>query len=261
MDRAALLALYDRFERRDAAAEGRRVERTDHLTRHVGAPGQPSWIAWCELAGADVDAVIAGEVAYWTKLGQEVEWKHFAHDVPLDLPSRLIAAGFVPDEPEALLVLDLTVPPAWLDADAGHDVRAVGLEGIEDVATVMAAVWPGEVAAFRARYADEFAADPERTRFYVAYVDGRPAAAAWTQISGPTTPFFGLWGGATVAPHRGRGLYRALVAARARTGRADGYRYAVVDAGPMSAPILMRLGFVHLITTTPFRWTPPNLAP
>lgn len=253
-----MLALYDRFERRDAAAEGRRVERADHLTRHVGPPGQPSWIAWSDLVEADVDAVLAREVAYWAALGQEVEWKHFAHDAPNDLLARLAAAGFAPEEPEALLVLDLAAPPAWVDAAAQHDVRASGLEGVEDVATVMAAVWPGEVAGFRERFTNEAEAAPERTRFYVAYVDGQPAAAAWAQASGPNTPFLGLWGGATVPAHRGRGLYRALVAARVRAARAGGYRYATVDAGPMSAPILQRLGFVQLTTTTPCVWRPPR---
>ena len=258
VDPAAVLALYDHFERRAAAGDGRRVERTDHLTRHVGAPGQPSWIVWCDLAGADVDAVIAGEVAYWTALRQEVEWKHFAHDAPADLRSRLAAAGFVPEEPEALLTLDLEAARPWADDDARHDVRTFGLEGVEDTATVMAAVWPGEVAAFRARFANEFEAAPERTRFYVAYADGHPAAAAWTQVSGPRTPFLGLWGGATLPEHRGRGFYRALVAARVRAARAGGYRYATVDAGPMSAPILERLGFVQLTTTTPCTWVPPR---
>ena len=222
MDRAEVLARYDRFERREAAADGRRVERTDHLMRHVGAPGATSWIVWSDLAGADVAVVIAGEVAYWAALGQEVEWKHFAHDAPPDLRSRLAAAGFVPEEPEALLALDLGAPPAWVDEDAGVDVRAFGAEGVEDVAAVVTAVWPEEVAAFRARFANAHDAAPERTRFYVAYVDGQPAAAAWTQASSPTTPFLGFWGGATVPSQRGRGLYRALVAARARAARAGG---------------------------------------
>jgi GNAT superfamily N-acetyltransferase len=145
-----------------------------------------------------------------------------------------------------------------VDAATDADVRSFGPEGVEDVATVMAQVWPGEVAAFRERFTDEVEAAPERTRFYVAYVDGQPAAAAWAQASGPTTPFLGLWGGATVPAHRGRGLYRALVAARARDARAGGYRYATVDAGPMSEPILQRLGFVRLTTTTPCVFRPPR---
>ena len=37
-------------------------------------------------------------------LGMQVEWKTYAYDEPADLPERLIAAGFVPDERETLIV-------------------------------------------------------------------------------------------------------------------------------------------------------------
>ncbi|WP_050776729.1 hypothetical protein [Streptomyces sp. SPB074] len=55
----------------------------------------------------------------------------------------------------------------------------------------------------------------------------------------------------------GRGLYRATVAARARIAAARGVRYLQVDASADSAPILRRLGFLELTTTTPYIWTPP----
>lgn len=262
MDPTDVLALYDRFERREAVTDGQRVERTPHLTRHVGAPGRPSWIIWSDLADADADAVIAAEARYWADLGQEVEWKHFAHDRPADLRDRLAAAGFVPDEPEALLALDLRQAPAWLESDGDHDVRAFGLEGRDAVAAVMAGVWPGEVATFLDRFgADAVDVVATQTRFFVAYDGAAPVAAGWTQASGPFTPFLGLWGGAVLPTHRGRGLYRALVAARARYARARGFRFVTVDAGPMSRPILERLGFVHLTTTTPCVWRPPRHAP
>lgn len=261
MDPIDLLAQYDRFERREAAPVGQRLERTPHLMRHVGAPGRPSWIVWCDLDGADVDAVIAAERAHWAMLGQEVEWKHYAHDLPADLRDRLAAAGFVPDEPEALMALDLRRAPGWLESDGGHDVRAYGLEGLDAVATVMAGVWPGEVDGFVARYRDDAAGEAARTRFFVAYDGAAPVAAGWTQASGPFTPFLGLWGGAVLPTHRGRGLYRALVAGRARYAAARGHHFLTVDAGPMSRPILERLGFVHLTTTTPCVWRPPQPAP
>ncbi|MYR23936.1 GNAT family N-acetyltransferase, partial [Streptomyces sp. SID6137] len=50
----------------------------------------------------------------------------------------------------------------------------------------------------------------------------------------------------------GRGLYRALVAHRARIAAARGCRYLQVDASPMSRPILERLGFLPLSITTPY---------
>lgn len=74
----------------------------------------------------------------------------------------------------------------------------------------------------------------------------------------PHTGFAGLWGGGTAAPWRGRGIYRALIAHRARTAAGRGYRHLQVDATDESAPILRRPGLTALSTTTPYtcRTTP-----
>jgi len=68
----------------------------------------------------------------------------------------------------------------------------------------------------------------------------------------PGTDFASLWGGGTVRAWRGRGVYRALVAHRARIAAAKGVRFLQVDATDDSRPILRRLGFVALSTTTPY---------
>lgn len=258
MDRDALLALYDRHERREARPLGLRVEHGPRTVRHVGAPGAPSWVIWSDLAGVDADAAIAAEQARFAALGQGFEWKHFAHDAPADLLERLRAAGFEVEEPEALLALDLEAAPGWVASDAGHDVRALGPEGFEDLARVLVAVWPSLADDYVPRFRADVAAAPERVRLFVAYAGGAPVAAGWTIDGGPDSPFLGLFGGATLPEHRGRGLYRALVAARARHARAHGKRFLTVDAGPMSAPILERLGFLLLTTTTPCVWRPPR---
>ena len=66
------------------------------------------------------------------------------------------------------------------------------------------------------------------------------------------TEFASIWGGGTVRAWRGRGTFRSLVAYRAAQASARGFRYLQVDASPESRPILKRLGFVELATTTPF---------
>ncbi|MFY9860709.1 MAG: hypothetical protein WAK80_09150, partial [Candidatus Cybelea sp.] len=60
-----------------------------------------------------------------------------------------------------------------------------------------------------------------------------------------------LYGGGTMEQHRGRGFYRATVAARARDAIDFGARYLIVDALPTSQPILENLGFVRLTDTWP----------
>jgi GNAT superfamily N-acetyltransferase len=69
------------------------------------------------------------------------------------------------------------------------------------------------------------------------------------------TEFAGVWGGSTLPEWRGRGIYRALTAARARAALAEGVRYIQSDCTSMSRPILERSGLVAVTTTTPYVWT------
>ncbi len=75
---------------------------------------------------------------------------------------------------------------------------------------------------------------------FLAWVDGEPAAAAYSAY---TTLGVILFGGATLPAARGRGAYRALVAARAAEAEQRGTPTLVTHAGQMSRPILERLGF------------------
>src|SRR5205085_5270908 len=78
---------------------------------------------------------------------------------------------------------------------------------------------------------------------YLAYADGQPVARASAAFGerGAT-----LFGGSTLPEARGRGAYRALVAARWEDAVARGTPVLVTQAGPMSRPILGRLGFREL---------------
>ena len=94
-----------------------------------------------------------------------------------------------------------------------------------------------------------------------AHRDGRrdggdePVSAARIEFV-PGTDFAGLWGGSTVPQWRGKGIFRALVAYRADRAAARGYKYLQVDASQMSRPILKRLGFTPVASTTPYVWKP-----
>jgi GNAT superfamily N-acetyltransferase len=90
-------------------------------------------------------------------------------------------------------------------------------------------------------------------RGYIAYVGTEPASVG-RLYTHPDSCFAGLYGGGTRPSFRGRGLYRAVVAARARDAIADGARYLIVDALPSSRPILERLGFEWLTDTWPCDW-------
>ena len=75
---------------------------------------------------------------------------------------------------------------------------------------------------------------------YLAYVGGEPVARASASF---TEHGVQLFGGATLPDARGRGAYRALVAARWDDAVARGTPALITQAGRMSRPILEQLGF------------------
>ena len=98
-------------------------------------------------------------------------------------------------------------------------------------------------------------AAPDEIVVLVAEVDGQVISAAWLVFK-PGTDIAGLWGGSTLRAWRRRGIYRALVARRAQLACARGVRYLQVDASDDSRPILLKLGFQAVTTSTPYVWTP-----
>ena len=99
--------------------------------------------------------------------------------------------------------------------------------------------------------------DPGQITILVAEAGERLACTAWSLYS-QGTDFVALLGGTTLADWRGRGLYRAILAARAREAVARGFRLLHVDASSASAPILRRCGFHEITTSTHYQWTPPR---
>lgn len=97
--------------------------------------------------------------------------------------------------------------------------------------------------------------DDPNTVVVIAEADGQVVSSARLEIV-PGTEFGGLWGGGTLERWRGKGIYRALVAHRARVALERGLKYLQVDASEDSRPILERLGFVVVTTTTGYVWKP-----
>jgi len=261
MDLAGVLASFDeQLRRRARAGSGGWVEVEAQLVRVV-EPGGWSGVVWSDLdplgagagAGAGADAAIAEQVAHFRALGEPWEWKWYSYDRPPDLPQRLVAAGLVADPMETVLVaqiadLDLTPrPPAGVELVPVVDEAGVlGLVGLHD------AVFGGDHRAVGAAVLAGLAAAPRQVQAVLALVDGLPASGGRVEFHAGTD-FASLWGGGTLPAHRGRGLFRSLVAHRAALARDRGFRYLQVDASSESKPILQRLGFVELATTRPYR--------
>jgi GNAT superfamily N-acetyltransferase len=108
---------------------------------------------------------------------------------------------------------------------------------------------------------DRIAVAPHDIAVLAAEADGDVVSAAWMTFFQPGADSFArLLGGSTLPQWRGRGIYRALVAARAQRAAARGVGYLQVDASDDRAPILRRLGFRAVSTTTTYVWTAPHAA-
>ncbi|GAA2739392.1 GNAT family N-acetyltransferase [Kitasatospora cinereorecta] len=260
IDTTALLAAYDEQMRgvTPNPPPGVTHQQDGPLVRVVGQfRGFVSGPAELGVAEGELDALIARQRDFFAARGEAVEWKVRGHDRPSDLTDRLRAAGFVPEEVETVMVGRAEELAAEPVVPEGVELRWVTAdEDVRRIAAMETVVWGIEFDWLAEELIARLAADPEELRILVAEADGQVVSAAWMAVR-PGTEFAGLWGGSTLAEWRGRGIYRALVAARATEAVARGVRYLQVDASADSAPILRRLGMHAVTTTTPYIWTPP----
>ncbi|HEX6682174.1 MAG TPA: GNAT family N-acetyltransferase [Candidatus Limnocylindrales bacterium] len=268
LDTKALLAAYDsQLRGRDdiEVIGGAIVERDGPLVRHAGGPtgGFVDYRDLGGLEGAALDELIARQRDFFAARGEKFEWKTRAHDLPPDLPQRLAAHGFEPEELETVVIglaaglaaglagglanPEPKLPPGLVLRETTSD------EDFERIAELNTVVWGEDLCWLAGTLRADAAAG--QTKVYVVSSGQTVVSAAWIRFM-PGTDFAGLWGGATLEEFRGRGIYKALVAVRAADAVARGHTYLQVDASDDSRPILERLGFVAVTTTTPYIWKP-----
>ena len=263
MDRHVdLLSAYDaqlRAHVHDPLPESIGIDWDGPLMRVTGF-GDRGFVGYRDLGGLEgeaVDELIARQLAFFAERGIGFEWKLHGHDLPADLPDRLRAAGFRPEEQETVViahVAELAVEVTLPDGVGIHEVTE--RSGMARIAGLEEVVWDEDHSWLDDLW-DEREADPDGLRIFVAEAGGRTVSAGWVRFPSGTE-FATLWGGATLEEWRGRGIYRALVARRAALAAERGCRYVEVDASDDSRPILERLGFTPVTTTTPYIWSPPG---
>jgi len=248
----AIRELYDRHERFEAVYPRYRREETGKLVRMLSLdPDGHNCVIHSRLAETEADAAIEGELGYFRALGKGFEWKLYSHDRPADLKARLAAHGFKIGEDEAVMALELADLPAELAKEHAHDVRKVIDEaGIRAYSKVNALAWPEDSDTWVKSIVRTLREAPERMSVWVAYVEGEPVCAARVDFP-ERSPFASVWGGATLAPFRKRGIYTAILAARVKEAISRGYRFLTIDASPMSRPIVERQGFRLLAVSNP----------
>lgn len=260
--RSALLRAHDEDLR--TAAEVAGADRTDRLgPLWLGWYGARGFVTYRDLGGAEgvaLDGLIAAAVErFASDPGMlSFEWKTRGHDRPADLDVRLAAAGLVAEDPETVMIGEAralagdAVPPSGVvvrragdGGDLVADVRAVGRLHRE--------VFGPDSPNMDERLLRLLGAGDGTEELWLAEEDGEVLCAGrLTRV--PRTRFAGLFGGATSAAARHRGIYRALTSARARSALAMGAGLVYAECTPFSRPILERSGLIAVTTTTPWTW-------
>jgi GNAT superfamily N-acetyltransferase len=260
----ALRAAYDAHMRGHLpdVPPGVHAERDGPLVRTVGWShgGMVEYRDLGGLEGAALDELIARQVRLFARRRESFEWKLHGHDLPAELPERLRAAAFVAEPQETVVVAPASAIALESSLPPGVAVREVTDEaGFHRIAAMEQRVWgDGHPRGLAETLTARRAFDPRSLGVFAAEAAGEVVSAGWIRFRGADAQFATLNGGATLPDWRGRGVYRALVARRAMLAAERGCPYLQVDASDESRPILERLGFVAIATTTPYRWWPPR---
>ena len=210
----------------------------------MGPGAHPSWnvAQRLRLTPETIDSTLAEVHALLLERGRSAcTWEVGSSATPTDLAEQLRDRGLVDDRDPYVVGMVLTEPPAA--KVAGIEAReALSFEDFKAAYRVAEDAFDAEVGMddeqLRARYEEKLATGGWKT--FVALVDGEiVASASSTYVEGAVT----LNGGAVLPRARGRGAYRALVAARWADAVERGTPALVTQAGAMSKPILERLGF------------------
>jgi GNAT superfamily N-acetyltransferase len=172
---------------------------------------------------------------------EAIEWWCGWHATPAELGEQLLALGLVPDDPPTVTGMTCVTPPP---AEPSVEVREI--ETIEDQLAALDVDWEvwqvpeNERVARRALERERFESLRAASAHFAAFLDGRLVGFGRAE---KMREGVALMGGAVLPEFRGRGVYRALVHARWEHAAARGTPLLVVQAGPMSAPVLAGLGF------------------
>ncbi len=171
-----------------------------------------------------------------------VEWWTGWHAEPADLGKQLLALGLAPDDPPILTGMTCKAEPPPGPAE----VEVKLIETIDEQLAALEIDWDvwripdGERANRREIERGRFEALRAVSQHYAAYLDGQLMGFGRGEFMDAG---IALMGGAVLPEARGRGVYRALVHARWEHAVQRGTPLLVVQAGPMSGPILTGLGF------------------
>jgi GNAT superfamily N-acetyltransferase len=242
----------------------RRLETTRYVIGMSEQPGPHATVVQrVRLQPREVEDTVAEVRAFMRREGRaEATWEIGPSATPHDLADRLRDLGMIPFWHAArtssmIFSVDGDEVPEALREEPAVRIAPIGRDPARREANRAAffrsqqLFWtcfdfhsetPGQAEHALVKEFEMYEAAPHWLRF-VAWADASDREPLAVGDAALTPHGLVLCGGGTLPGHRGRGLYRALLAARLREAIARRTPRLLTQAGPMSQPILARLGF------------------
>jgi hypothetical protein len=244
--------LFDLFRAMAATLPGGEIVEGARFSLHHAFPANPMFNSvWrTALASAEADAAIDEAVAWFqARAAPLMFWWIGPGTQPDDLPERLKARGFIDNMPgDPGFAADLSTVVSDLPAPSGFSIVPVADQktladwGRTFVEAFEVPAWAGQ-SWIDATNAVGFEWAP--WKLYLGYLDGRPVATNMVVYGGGVA---GLYAVGTVPDVRRRGLGALITVAPLVDARAAGFRYGVLFASELGAPVYRRVGF-HEVPT------------
>lgn len=240
--------LFDLF-RAMGHLPGARIEETERLSRHLASPFNPMFKGvWAARLSADEADAAIDETTAWLKANAApfAFWWVDPLATPGDLAARLRAKGWQAWEEDApgmaadLRALDyggLNRTPAGYSQSRVtteqdlHDFKRAFVAGME-IPEWAGQAWVDATLAF--------GIDRAPWRAYVGRLDGEPVASNMLFNGAGVASVFGV---ATAAHARGKGIGAAITLIAYDDARRLGYEHGVLFATELGAPVYRRIGF------------------
>jgi GNAT superfamily N-acetyltransferase len=211
-------------------------------------------VSLCTLTEDNVEATIDATIAQYREVGCKFVWRVGPDSTPRDLPERLARRGGT----HTVSCGMARSTEMSNERDPRIAIDLVDASTVDDYTRTMAAGWNMDESAVSPAHriiaGMREAEHPPTFHLFLARWDGEPAATASSVVFARSVY---LIGGVTIEAFRGKGLYRALVAARMQHARARGVPLATSLAREgTSAPILERLGFEALFRMNSYSFDP-----
>lgn len=241
---------------------GMTVERRDGLVIVDSGLASDTFnkVLAARLAGDEADARIDQALADVRRTGRPFTWWVGPCSRPVDLEERLRRHGLREQERELGMTINLDQMPDRAPLPDRTTIRSVTTPArLADFAAVLAGLGDPpdpNIPRFFEQASDIVLAPESSMRFFVAYVDGQPAAVSELFIGGGIA---GVHMVATATAFRRRGLGMALTWRALDEGRRRDLAVGALQASAEGQPVYERLGFEPCGQFTEYALKTPNI--